>query len=250
MPDDKPLRSQQTGQAELAPDELRRVRNVLNVTRILTSKGKLDTREWATLAAFRDALRAAVDLPSARDQRRAIKSLAKKCDDTIAQYDRRMQAKRDDAEAVGVTVEKKRWVEALRLDLVKLHDCIRDDPRERSLLFWKFLTKEAIAEIEALRTQVDSRLENIRHEAQIVAAQAGAKRVRGERDLQEMRREARELGAALLKREIAFSLGVEILEAITRNDPEDEVAVAARGALGGTRAARARRTTGGLGQKG
>jgi hypothetical protein len=238
MPDEKPTRSQQptTGRAQLSPDDLKRIRNVLNVTRILTSKGKLDFHTWATFDAFKDALQAAVDLPSGKAQRRAIKDLAKKCDDLIAQYDRRMHSKRQHSEAPEVTAEKKRWVEALRLDLVKLHDCIKDDPRDRSLLFWKFLTKDAIGEIEALRAQVDARLEKIKSEAKIVAAQAGPKRVRGEQLLQEMRREARELGAALLKREIAFSLGVEILDTITRLDPEDEVAVAARRVLGKARA--------------
>jgi hypothetical protein len=240
MPDEKSTRPQRTaaaaGRAQLTPDELKRIRNVLNVTRILTSKGKLDFRTWTTFDAFKDALRTAVDLPNARAQRRALKALAKKCDDLIAQYDRRMHSKRQHSEAPEVTAEKKRWVEALRLDLVKLHDCVKDDPRDRSLLFWTFLTKDAIGEIEALRTQVDARLEKIKHEAHIVAAQAGPKRVRGEQLLQEMRREARELGAALLKREIGFSLGVEMLETITRLDPEDEVAVAARRVLGKARA--------------
>jgi hypothetical protein len=221
-----------TAGAQLSPDDLKRVRNVLNVSRILTSKGKLDLRSWTTFDAFKDALRTAVDLPTARAQRRAIKDLAKKCDDLTAQYDRRMHSKRPVSEAPEVTAEKKRWVEALRLDLMKLHDCVRDDSRVRALLFLHFLTHDAIAEIEALRTQVDARLEKIKREAQLVAAQAGSKRMRGEQLLQEMRREARELGTALLKREIAFSLGVEILDMITRLDPESEVAAATRRILG------------------
>jgi len=233
----QPLPSSSADGAQLSAGDLKRVRNVLNVSRILTSKGKLDLRSWATFDAFKDALRVAVGLPTARAQRRAVKELAKKCDDLIAQYDRRMHSKRPVSEPPEVTAEKKRWVEALRLDLMKLHDSVRDDQRAGALLYWKFLTRDAIGEIETLRAQVDARLEKIKREAQLVAAQTGQKRMRGEQALQEMRREARELGAALLKREMAFSLGVEILDMMTRLDPESAIAIETRRVLGKTEAA-------------
>jgi hypothetical protein len=211
MTDDHRDEAELDGAEPLSPNDFKRIQNVLKVTGRFTTKSVLDLGKWDTLTRLKTTLGEAMAAPSLKEQRRLYKTIVANCETAVSQYERRLKRPDCTVEARELNLEKKIRIEALRFVVAKLYDSADGSPRKTAAIFQRFLMDEILKEVEELSNQLDVRLRNIKLKIRMVKLMSPDKQARGQSDLDAMKRSARELAADLLKKEIAFSVGLEIL---------------------------------------
>lgn len=198
------------GPIALEAADYRRIKNVLQSIQRFDSRCLVNVGQWSTFLRLNGSIADAITIEKIEDQRARIKTLVDNCRTILSQYEHRLKRASLAPSDVAVTVEKKLRIEALQYNLVHLYDCLNSPADTVPANFQRFLMLEILTDIESLACQFDDALYRIREKRKHRAENPAAWSAQDDAEYNALQRQSGLVSSDLLKRQLAFCIGLAI----------------------------------------